>query len=314
MVNEVQLIEAKDMRDKVIDNVDVLNKVKKLFLIPEMEVMTTKMVADYYEVGYDTVRVCYQRNKEEIESDGVQMASLKTLKAHFVPTMIEHGKCIFKITNDITLEVPNRGIKVFPKRAILRIGMLLRDSEVAKEVRTQLLNTFEHSTIEQKTAEINEELMLQTNIGIAYASGDMDEVLKATSAYNSYKNRYIEKLEDENVALTKLNDGLSVENKLLARKAMEWGYKPILNSIMRTLALACFHGKFYHAWNALYKQVKYKHGYDFKLRTGAEKIIDRIKEEEFPDVVSVAVAMCEANHIDVTKVINSINAENINNT
>lgn len=152
--------------------------------------MTTKMVADYYEVGYDTVRVCYQCNKEEIESDGVQMTSLQTLKAHFVPTMIEHGKCIFKITNDITLEVPNRGVKVFPKRAILRIGMLLRDSEVAKEVRTQLLNTFEHSTDEQKTFEIDEEMRLKMNIGIAYASGDMDELTKANMEYNAYKNRY----------------------------------------------------------------------------------------------------------------------------
>lgn len=118
------------------------------------------------------------------------MTSLQTLKAHFVPTMIEHGKCIFKITNDITLEVPNRGVKVFPKRAILRIGMLLRDSEVAKEVRTQLLNTFEHSTDEQKTFEIDEEMRLKMNIGIAYASGDMDELTKANMEYNAYKNRY----------------------------------------------------------------------------------------------------------------------------
>ena len=41
------------------------------------------------------------------------------------------------------LVVPNVGIILFPKRAILRMGMLLRDSEVAKEVRTQLLNITE---------------------------------------------------------------------------------------------------------------------------------------------------------------------------
>jgi len=38
-----------------------------------------------------------------------------------------------------------RGILLFPRRAILRVGMLLRDSEVAKQVRTYLLDA-EHVT------------------------------------------------------------------------------------------------------------------------------------------------------------------------
>lgn len=46
----------------------------------------------------------------------------------------------FKI-GDTEVLINNRGIRCFSKRAILRIGMLLRDSEVAKEVRTQLLAT-----------------------------------------------------------------------------------------------------------------------------------------------------------------------------
>lgn len=46
---------------------------------------------------------------------------------------------------------------LFPKRAILRVGMLLRDSEVAKEVRTQLLNIEEHTAAEVKTYEIDYE-------------------------------------------------------------------------------------------------------------------------------------------------------------
>lgn len=41
--------------------------------------------------------------------------------------------------------IPNRGIRCFSKRAVLRFGMLLRDSEVAKEVRTQLLNIKEEA-------------------------------------------------------------------------------------------------------------------------------------------------------------------------
>ena len=51
----------------------------------------------------------------------------------------------------------NRGLKVFPQRAIPRIGMLLRDSDVAKEVRTQLLNIEEKASGETKTHDIDEE-------------------------------------------------------------------------------------------------------------------------------------------------------------
>ncbi|MCC2363915.1 Bro-N domain-containing protein [Bacillus cereus] len=46
---------------------------------------------------------------------------------------------------------------LFPKRAILRVGMLLRDSEVAKEVRTQLLNIKENTVTDVKTYEIDYE-------------------------------------------------------------------------------------------------------------------------------------------------------------
>ena len=60
-MTEIQIIEVRDIREKCIENIEVLNKVKKLFLIPEMEVMTTKMIADYYEVGFEAIQSCYIR-------------------------------------------------------------------------------------------------------------------------------------------------------------------------------------------------------------------------------------------------------------
>ena len=41
---------------------------------------------------------------------------------------------------NVTFKIPSRGLTLIPKRALLRIGMLLRDSEVAKEVRSRLLD------------------------------------------------------------------------------------------------------------------------------------------------------------------------------
>nr|WP_317982816.1 hypothetical protein [Romboutsia faecis] len=44
------------------------------------------------------------------------------------------------VENTKNLQIPPRGLILIPKRALLRIGMLLRDSEVAKEVRSRLLD------------------------------------------------------------------------------------------------------------------------------------------------------------------------------
>ena len=317
-MTETQIIETKDIREKCIEKIEVLNKVKKLFLIPEMEVMTTKMVADYYEVEMEVIRQCYLRNKEEISLDGVTKKKISdfnesdSLSHSFTKT--QHN-ISFKIDN-YEIVIPNCGILCFSQRAILRIGMLLRDSVIAKEVRTQLLNIFENSTVEQRIETINEEMILQANVGKAYASGNLDEFAKASMEYNAFKNRYTIKLENENVKLTEINKDLETVNSLLIRKTMEWGSKPILNALMRKYALACFSKdtyKFVDAWTALYRQVKYRLGWDIASRQTAKKMIDRIKESEFPDIIAVAVSLLESNKIDVSKVINDINAENVKN-
>ncbi|WP_242479850.1 hypothetical protein [Bacillus cereus group sp. N21] len=79
---------------------------------------------------------------------------------------------------------------LFPKRAILRVGMLLRDSEVAKEVRTQLLNIEENSKQEVKTQEIDKEMTLEMNIGRAISKGDYVAVAIAVKELEDYKNRH----------------------------------------------------------------------------------------------------------------------------
>ena len=61
---------------------------------------------------------------------------------------------------------------LFPRRAIPRVGMLLRDSEVAKEVRTQLLNIEEKVSKESKIEDINEEEKFMLAIGKAVVNGD----------------------------------------------------------------------------------------------------------------------------------------------
>ena len=126
--------------------VTLIDKVKQLFLIPETTLVTTRMIADYYEVDVDAIKKCYQRNIEEIKQDGTQVIrSCKQFwQGHVVPPKIQtrQGGAMLYYDNGLEIDIPVVNIRVFTKRACLRIGMLLRDSTVAKEVRTQLLNVF----------------------------------------------------------------------------------------------------------------------------------------------------------------------------
>ncbi len=91
------------------------------------------------------------------------------------------------------------------------MGMLLQGSRVSQEVRTQLLNTFEHATPEMRTTEIDKEQQLRNNIWDAWGSGNIDEVMKASAILDGYRKRYITQLEQHNAKLTQINENLNSE-------------------------------------------------------------------------------------------------------
>lgn len=82
---------------------------------------------------------------------------------------------------------------VFSKRAVLNVGMLLRDSKVAKEVRNALLDQQDVMTDTQKTLGIDREKELIATVVLA--KDEMESML-ALRKYNEYKNRHIKQLEE----------------------------------------------------------------------------------------------------------------------
>lgn len=294
-MKENELIINKDLRQQAIERIDVLENVKHLFLIPEMDVMTAKQVADYFEIDIEAIQKCYQRNKEEIDNDGV---CLKSYKAFLIGQDVQleklKGKVVIQLSNDITLEVPNRGIKCFSKRAILRIGMLLRDSLIAQEVRTQLLNTFETVTTEQKTEAIDEEIKLQAEVGEAFMSGDPQRIIMACTKVVDYKNRHIAMLEEVKTELT-------ANNKALAVKILEWNDRSKLNRAVRLIAQN--RGIPYgFVWNELYKELRYAHNIGLSQR-GPAPYIDHVREDEWPLVQQSLCAICENSGISVSRIM-----------
>lgn len=276
---ETQFIDDRKLRDDAVSHYEVLEKVKKLLLIPSFEVMTLKQVADYYEVDPHTVEMICSRNSDELNSDGVCRKKVKDfLNSQHVRAEKSSYTTTFVYDNGLNITMSNGGLKVFPRRAILRIGMLLRDSEIAREVRTQLLNIEEKTSNKTKTQTIDEEQSLMLSVGMAVASGDATAVAVASAKLVEFKNRHIQKLEND--------------NKALAEGILEWKDRNKLNAGIRKLA-AVTGIHFSKMLNELYKNLQYKYGICVKKR-GCTPYIQWIDESEWDDVMKTFCAMCEA--------------------
>ena len=143
------IVENREDRDRLIGEVAVLDKVGKLLTLGNTELATIKQIAEYFGVPEDNIQRTYQRHKNEIDLDGVKHASSEEIIKFLIEPIQPKIKSKVQLRNMNGkkiidgIVVPNRGMKLFQKRAILRIGMLLKKSKVAAELRTILVNKVE---------------------------------------------------------------------------------------------------------------------------------------------------------------------------
>ena len=295
-ISEETMISNKELQERFINRIDILDKVKTLLLIPNMECMTPKQVADYYEVPVGTVRGLYKENKEEFVTDGAIKHSINDVKSLMVglPNYQNINSCQggieLTIDENTKVFIPNAGIILYPKRAILRVGMLLRDSLIAKEVRTQLLNIVEVAQEEKPeiiTQEIQKEEDLLLNIGKAFATGDSTKLMIATQEYFNYQKRNIKKLEND--------------KKLLTAEILTISDRQMFNAVMRKLAMR-LRMPFKMLFGIFYKRLMYKYHINLKARGEKKKpYIQYIRPDEWGLVQQCIVAILEDNGINATE-------------
>ena len=158
ILTESAYTESKTVRDNQVASLSdkraeaILMKVKSLYfaLWEGTGTTTTSVLVDYYEVSAETIQKVIQRHRDELNSDGLKRIRAKALKD------VMDKLSISKKTPQLTIWTP---------RAALRLGMLLKDSEVAKAVRTSLLNAVE-KVIPAQSQEI-EKLKLQLEVAKA---------------------------------------------------------------------------------------------------------------------------------------------------
>lgn len=134
-MSDLTLPEARSQRDTLATRVDVLDKVGVLATLPDDMHVTTEMVATFYEVPRDTISALVSRNRDELDSDGYRVTT----------------RGAFEGTYNMQVTSSASRIALFPRRAVLRVGMLLRDSTVARRVRDYLLDTERPAAVETLT-------------------------------------------------------------------------------------------------------------------------------------------------------------------
>ena len=293
-MKEVDLLQRKEAREDCISRVEVLDKVGELLLLPNTEYATTEQVANYYEVGIEAVRKLFQRNKEELVHNGAI-----TLGANkIVDDILRVDKMSIHKTKSGVLIGDNklnyRSNLLFSKRAILNVGMLLRDSEVAKEIRTRLLdivhdaskqNNNEETIVENVVNEISEEKQLMLDRIEAEMNGDFETVCVINAKLFALKNKRIEELETEVENIT--THALDI---IESRK--------VINCLVRNIAVVKYGGKFGNAYNDLYKKLNYQLGININARKQKNKL-DSLSEEEMYKTEEIVRAWANDCGIDI---------------
>ena len=110
---------------------------------------TKLQIAQFYEVDTRTIERLLEHNGQELEDSGYEIFTgnkLKSLKNRFSEVKLDSGQTDMSVGlsfQDIENELIGlnaRSVGVFTFKAVLNIGMLLTNSERAREIRSAILN------------------------------------------------------------------------------------------------------------------------------------------------------------------------------
>ena len=275
------------------DNIHKLELVKDILTISKTDIVTVKMCAEYFEVNERRIRQVVDEIKEELEENGLKVYSkAEFLKEINVPLRNDqqlNGKSILTFEDGTELVFPNRGLILMTKRTVLNIGMLLKNSKVAKELRRRILDIVHDAEdteiVNNVINEIRTEQEISQDMLQAIMSGDLvKESLLKTELLN-LKNKRIEHLE-----------GI-VTNSLTITES-----KSIINKCIRTIASTKYNNNFGMTWNEFYKLVNYKLNINIKNRNG--KGLSKFSDDEIKEMEIIAKSWCSELGININLKLN----------
>ncbi|MEU8507878.1 hypothetical protein AB0C40_24815 [Streptomyces brevispora] len=135
MPTEAALLESRALRVEQMGRVDALDKVKSLVMLPDGVHVRTEDVARYFEVSTEVVKKVIQRHRAEMEENGLRLlrgADLRIFNRDMM-SLLDGGR-------GESYPQAHAQLTLYTRRTVLNVAMLLRDSDIARCVRTYLLD------------------------------------------------------------------------------------------------------------------------------------------------------------------------------
>lgn len=273
-MNQEILLTNLQKRKENLNHIEVLEQVGTLLSLPNTEFYTTEMVAEYYKVGIKAINSLVVDNRQEVVDNGYRVYKKENLLNFFKEFKTKRGGFdILDENGTIIASGSNKGIALFTKRTVLNVGMLLRDSEVAKEIRSRILDIVHDSekgegNIDTVIEEVSEEKQLMLDRIEAEMNGDFDKVCVINAKLFAIKNKRIKELENkiDNITI----HSLTIEDS-----------KKVINRLVRKIASVEYNNRFSLAWNEFYSKLNYKLNINIKARNKIKgSYLNSLTEEE----------------------------------
>lgn len=117
---------------------------------------------------------------------------------------------------------------------------------------------------------------------------------------------------DKRILLEQKNDVLTKENDLLSQKVLKWADRKLVLALVNAYAHSN-EDDFKRAWREFKKELLYKYGININLRitntlnsSGKKtkpKTLEMLDDNELPQAISTAVAMCRDADVDISDII-----------
>ena len=128
---KLNLIGSKEDRQYVMEQnnvgeIDLIDILKKYGDV--VDYMTESMVAKFYKVTNKTIHNIGDRNETELEQYGYKAYKKSEVEKLLKPQL------------EVLGNIPNRGLRLYPIKAVILIGMMLTESVVAAKLRRDIMN------------------------------------------------------------------------------------------------------------------------------------------------------------------------------
>lgn len=215
------ILEKEELRQDILNNnksLDIMNKYKTITTINNTEYETLDRVAKYFEVDYECIKKLVQNNKRELIKNGLLILKGKETREFLGGDNISlHNYKGYFISDNRKFN--NRSNTLVNKRCFLNMAMLLRDSNIAQEIRCKMLDIILNGNFNNETLIINNTELLDK---IEKQNKTINELLKMIESLSDK----IDDLNKSSKTLTTKNNDVTVINITNLDK-----FKTYLNSL-----------------------------------------------------------------------------------